>query len=177
MCFWITYLVPVPPTVPIQSKRFDCKKSIMEAQGSLLAGRVLLFSSLGLVGGERGPRITAVGARSRATGMARKKMAETSHSPTRGSGCGKAAKMFRNVPSRLRGSAPLPSPLGTTRELVHGPGSRAGRRCYIIKPFQVYPLKRASGRPRTSTSKANRLPACGCSLSCCSDRPIEAEVT
>lgn len=45
------------------------------------------------------------------------------------------------------------------------------------KPLQVYPLKRTSGRPRTSTSKANRLPAWGCSLSCCSDRPIEAEVT
>jgi hypothetical protein len=40
-----------PPTVSIQSKRFDCKESIMEAQGPLLAGRVLLFSSLGLVGG------------------------------------------------------------------------------------------------------------------------------
>ena len=40
-----------------------------------------------------------------------------------------------------------------------------------------YPLKRISGKPRTSAPKANRPPASGCSLSFCSDRPIEADVT
>jgi hypothetical protein len=40
-----------------------------------------------------------------------------------------------------------------------------------------YPLKRISGKPRTSAPKANRPPASGCSLSSCSDRPIEADVT